>query len=295
MRPRRSGEQNAVTVIPRSVVRWVIFVGSWSLVASAANATPGDQLTALERYRPILRYDSDEDYFAQPVSLPPGTVEVRPGDRVYGHIATEGGDTWLQYWLFYAYNPQDRGPLNTGRHEGDWELIQFRLGADGRPTYSVASEHSWAEGCAWTELEHESDGAPILYVANGSHATYSSAGAYGRPFPDPTDEADGQGREVRPPVTEITDRGPAWVRYPGRWGDTEAGFIPGEMSSPVGPRFQTSGAWERPSSYAESAARACGSGAPGRPWETAVMIALGLMLISGAVVLGLRGAPQRRK
>ena len=227
----------------------------------------------------MLRYDSAEEFFAQPVSLPPGSAEVRAGDRVYGHVASESGATWLQYWLFYAYNPQDRSPLNTGRHEGDWELIQLRLGEDGRPTEAVLSQHSWAEQCAWRQLEREPSGAPVLYVANGSHATYARAGAHGRPFPDPTDEADGQGRRVRPPVTEITDRRPAWVSYPGRWGDTEASFVPGEMSSPVGPRFQESGAWHRPSSYAESFARPCGSGAPSRPWQTVLTVGLGLALM----------------
>jgi hypothetical protein len=257
----------------------------WPPVPSAAEAK---QSSPLERYRPVLRYDSREDYFAQPVSLPPGTAEVRPGDRLYGHVATEGGDTWLQYWLFYAYNPQDRHPLNTGRHEGDWELIQFRLGPDGRPTDAVMSEHSWAEGCAWSELEQAPGGAPILYVANGSHATYSRPGDYGRPFPDPTDEADGDGRQVRPAVTVITNRHPAWVRYSGRWGDTEAGFIPGEMSSPAGPRFQESDAWDKPGSYAEAVARPCGSGAPGRPWETAAIVGAGALLIAGAFAVARR-------
>jgi hypothetical protein len=260
-----------------------------SLSASPANGRALDE-SALERYRPILRYDSSEDYFAQPVSLPPGRPEVRHGDRLYGRAANQSGQTWLQYWLFYAYNPQDRSPLNTGRHEGDWELIQFRLDQDGQPTVAAMSQHSWAEGCAWTELEQSRNGAPILYVANGSHATYSAPGSHERPFPDPTDEADGQGREVRPHLTEITARRPAWVRYPGRWGETEAGVIPGEMSSPVGPRVQESGAWSQPSSYFEHFARPCGSGAPSRPWQTAAVIAAGALLVLGAIVVGRRRA-----
>jgi hypothetical protein len=250
-----------------------------------ANGRALDEASALERYRPILRYDSSEDYFAQPVSLPPRSPEVRSGDRTYGHIATESDQTWLQYWLFYAYNPQDRSPLKTGRHEGDWELIQFRLAQDGRATLAAMSQHSWAEGCAWSELEHSRNGVPILYVANGSHATYSAAGAHGRPFPDPTDEADGNGREVRPRLVEINDRRPGWVGYRGRWGETEAGLIPGEMSSPVGPRIQESAAWSQPSSYFEDFARPCGSGAPSRPWQTAAVIAAGALL--GLAAIGL--------
>jgi hypothetical protein len=277
-------DQTAAIDLRSSVPYWAVCAAAWSLIAPGAEAKPGE-LSALQSYRPILRYDSAEEYFPQQVSTPPGTTEVRPGARAYGHIAKEGDEIWLQYWLFYAYNPQDRNPLRTGRHQGDWELIQFRLGPDGRPTLAAMSEHSWAEGCAWSELEHDSGGAPILYVANGSHATYSRAGNYDRPFPDPNDEADGQGRELRPAVTQITDRRPSWVDYAGRWGDTEAGIVPGEMSSPFGPRFQESGAWTHPSSYFEDSARPCGSGAPGRPWASAVLIGAGLLLAAAAAVV----------
>jgi hypothetical protein len=249
-----------------------------ALVIAPGVEAKANDAALLERYRPTLRYDAAEEYFAQPVSLPPGSPEVRSGDRVYGHVAVEDGETWLQYWLFYAYNPQDRSPLATGRHEGDWELMQVRLGTNRRPTLATLSQHSWAEACGWADLEHGRSGAPVLYVANGSHALYSRAGRYDRPFPDPTDEADGDGRSVRPALTEITDRAPVWIRYPGPWGQTEAGVIPGEMSSPPGPRFQASGAWDRPASYAADLARPCGSGAPRRPWQTVAMLAAGAIL-----------------
>ena len=249
-------------------------------MSTAAADRPTD---ALDRFRPILVYSEQEQYFAQPVSLPPRSADVRHGDRVYGHIAREGGDAWLQYWLFYAYNPQDRSPLGTGHHEGDWELVQFRLGADGGPDLATLSQHSWAEGCDWAQLERRS-GVPVLYVANGSHATYSRPGDYDRPFPDPTDEADGEGREVRPAVTPITDDDPAWVLYDGRWGGTEAGWVPGESPSPLGPRFQESGAWDSPSSFHDERARDCRSGAPGRPWQTPLAALFVALLVTLALI-----------
>jgi hypothetical protein len=129
---------------------------------------------------------------------------------------------------------------------------------------------------------------PILYVAHGSHAIYSRRGEYGRPFPDPTDEADGEGLEVRPALTEIDDRHPSWVRYQGRWGETEAGFIPGESPSPLGPRFQESDAWSLPASYHEDRARPCGSGPPGRPWQTAGTIALAALVVLIAMIVARR-------
>src|SRR5215213_7547888 len=105
--------------------RWVVARSVFSTFAIASAATIGlapsaaAERSALERYRPVLRYDrSERDY--------PRTVEaVVRGDRVvtadgpvvYGREQPrpEGG-AFLQYWIFYAYNGQDRGILRTGRH-----------------------------------------------------------------------------------------------------------------------------------------------------------------------------------
>jgi phage shock protein A len=61
------------------------------------------------------------------------------------------------------------------------------------------AQHSWRQRCGWGEIEH-AGGAPIAYVAHASHATYPRRGAHDRPFPDPNDEARGDGARVRPPV-----------------------------------------------------------------------------------------------
>jgi hypothetical protein len=261
-----------------------------------ASAAGGQGGSALERYAPILRYDNSEEYFAQPVSLPPGTAEVRDGDVVYGHLAVEEGETWLQYWMFYAYNSQDRGIFKTGRHEGDWEMVQMRLGSDGIPDRVTLAQHSWAESCAYDELESTGGGSPVIYVANGSHASYATPGEHQRPFPDPDDQTGGDGRRVRPQMVEIRDDSPPWVAYDGPWGDSEAGWVPGEQSSPMGPQFQSSGAWERPATFDRDLGRECGSGAPGRWWQLPlVLVAIGLAAIAALVFLGRRRPPSRER
>ena len=58
------------------------------------------------------------------------------GDRVYGRAVTTGGKTWLQYWLFSYYNPQN--VLGFGVHEGDWEFVQ--IGNCGSP---IELEEGW--------------------------------------------------------------------------------------------------------------------------------------------------------
>jgi len=234
----------------------------------------------------VLRYSEAEDYFAQPITRPYDSPRRVDRDLVYGHVATEDGEVWLQYWLFFAYNPQDRGVVRTGRHEGDWELFQVRIDAADRPELATLAQHSWAEGCTWTDLEQTRGGdAPVLYVANGSHALYSEAGTGDRPFPDPNDEADGDGRQVRPPVVGIGDSRPSWVSFDGRWGDSRAGLVPGEQSSPLGPRFQPSEAWTAPVTFHRQQVEPCGAGPPGRWWG---LPALGLVLAGVAAVVVLK-------
>jgi hypothetical protein len=201
----------------------------------------------------------------------------KPRDAVYGRVARGGdGRRWLQYWLFYEDNPQDRGIARTGRHAGDWEFAQIGLGRDGRPRRVTLAQHHWAESCAWDELEHVG-GGPVLYPADASHATYGESGVKDRPWPDPNDLADGRGRRVRPAVRVIT-RSTSWVRWPGRFGDSDESRIPGEQASPRGPAFQDDARWSDPSAYDRSAEQ-CDSGPPGRAWQTALMLGLPALVI----------------
>jgi hypothetical protein len=241
------------------------------LVACAAAPSAYAAETDLERYRPLLRLDGAETHV-------PVAVE---GNRpvLYGRVAREqDGTRWLQYWLFYVYNEQDRGILHTGRHEGDWELVQIRLGDSGRPVRATLRQHTWAQSCAWDEVARDASGAPVVFVAHGSHANYSRAGDHDRPWPDPNDESDGRGRVLRPEVERISRTSPAWMSSPGRFGDSRASFVPGEQSSPRGPAFQPE--WSHPAAF-ERSARACTASPPGRPGQLAAEVGLvGLVAVA---------------
>ena len=257
-----------------------------SVLAGGAPATANgvDPSPELERYAPTLRYAQDEEYFAQPISREPERIDR---DVVYGHEVEAEGDRFLQYWLYYAYNDQDRGILRTGRHEGDWEFVQLRMAPDGAPVAMTFAQHSGAERCGWGEIETTSvdgDTAPVVYVANGSHAAYPRAGTADRPWPDPNDVADGEGLEVRPDVDEIADEHPAWVQRAQPWGGSVAGWFPGEQSSPLGPFFKADDRWHDPAAF-EAAARDCGEPPPGRPWQAPVTVAFALILLMGAGLL----------
>ena len=240
-----------------------------ALAFCAPASALGAPSTELERYAPTLRYDAAEDYFAQPVS--PASARI-DRDVVYGHEVRDGVTRFLQYWLYYPYNDQDRGLLATGRHEGDWEFVQVRL-EGGEPEAVTFAQHSTAERCGWDEVEASPTGGPVVYVANGSHASYRRAGTVDRPWPDPNDEAGGDGAEVEPELVEIHEHRPAWVADPMPWGDSEEGWFPGEQGSPPGPAFQEDDRWDQPAAY-EAAARACGEPPPGGDWQAPAVVGL---------------------
>jgi hypothetical protein len=227
--------------------RWPATAVALVALAAPAPAAGGP----LERYAPVVVHDSAEpspltsvEAFAGRV---PGVPSGRPRPTVYGRRA----GPWLQYWMLFEANVQDRGLLRTGRHEGDWELVQLRL-RRGRPVQAVYAQHSGAEACGVRGFRR-SRGRPVVFLARGSHAAYFQPGVRDRLWPDPNDETDGRGLRVRPKVVRMSGSSPPWMRYPGRWGASRAGWVPGEMDSPRGPAFQPQGRWTHPSGWAAGA------------------------------------------
>jgi hypothetical protein len=224
-------------------------------VALAALAVPAPAFAGvLDRYVPVVVHDSGERYPLASVRAFAGRVPGIARGRVRPVVYGRRTGHWLQYWMLFAANSQDRGILRTGRHEGDWELVAIRL-RRGTPVRAVYSQHSGAESCGFGWATRTGT-RPLVQLARGSHAAYFVAGLRDRTWPDPNDEADGRGLRVRPRLVRITGTSPAWMRYPGRWGDSRARWIPGEMSSPRGPAFQPQGRWSDPDAWA-AAARPC--------------------------------------
>jgi hypothetical protein len=184
-------------------------------------------------------------------------MHARPcyGDHVYGHaVCDSDGNLWLQYWFFYYYN--NKAFLFNGLHEGDWEMIQLRLDPDGDPDVVAYAQHTRGERCEWdeVELDRSSDGpVPVVYSARGSHASYFRRGVYPE-APVVPDHNDAQGPRVRPKLTVVDDDEPAWVAWPGRWGNTKAKVGPIGANSPRGPREHE--AWRDPLAFYTAAAPA---------------------------------------
>jgi VPS62-like protein len=199
-------------------------------------------LAALALLGPVVVHDSGE-------RSPLGSVGSQPGRIATAPVVYERSiGPWRQWWMVYPSNDQDRGIVRTGRHAGDWEMVQVRLEA-GQPVEAVYAQHSGAERCPWRAVQLSSRGRPVIYVARGSHAAYFHPGVRDRMWPDPNDEADGRGATVVPAVEPLGD----WADWPDRWGGARAGWVPGEMDSPRGPAFQPQGRWSDPDGWARSA------------------------------------------
>jgi hypothetical protein len=154
---------------------------------------------------------------------------------IYGRARRDdSGYLWLQYWLFFYCH--DKGLLGIEQHEGDWQMVQMKIGEDGNPEVATFARHSGADSLSWDQLElaPSAEGpVPVVYLARGSHAPLPRSGSYEAPvLPDHNDAL---GPQERPELAVIADDGPGWVHWPGRWGSTRRReYFEGE--SPRGPR-----------------------------------------------------------
>lgn len=202
---------------------------------SAIARAPRLSLDLLAAYPPPLVPSPDDRLVEGPDRLGDARrldAEERYADRAYGRVLEDGGRTWLQYWLFYYDNPKHL--LGFGRHEGDWELVQVGLGADGTPEVVTCCQHDSAEPRDWADVEQR-DGHPVIYVAPLSHASYFEARTH--PYVIGIDHPFGDGPEALPDLEEF---GP-WVEWPGRWGASRGRI----GRSPRGP-FHQKERWGRP-------------------------------------------------
>ena len=116
-------------------------------------------------------------------------VQGRYPATVYARVFLQDGQHLIvQYWFFYVYNNAPAGALFD--HEGDWEGIQLvfskentsrLLNVEGNPPPLPAwlgyASHNHGELRLPTETfwrnPHGTLTAPVVYVAEGSHASYA--------------------------------------------------------------------------------------------------------------------------
>jgi hypothetical protein len=163
--------------------------------------------------------------------------------RLYGRaVRGDGGREWLQYWFWFYYNPKNL--FGFGKHEGDWEMIQIGLDADGRPEVLAYAQHDSGETRGAGDMEWiERDGGrhPVVYVSPLSHASYFESGTH--PYPIGIDHPYGDGPESWLPVEPFGD----WVEWPGRWGNSERVIARRIGNGPPSPSRQSK--WTSPAAF----------------------------------------------
>jgi hypothetical protein len=192
------------------------------------------------------------------------------GPAVYGRVTHEDGRSVLQYWYFYyddVYSYQ-YPPSNFiwQAHEGDWEVVNVVLSEDERPLFVGYSQHCLGQRRDWIDTPRFDDTHPIVHVALGSHANYFTAGVHpialacvppaalavlAQLMLPPASDFAFPGETTGPaaadgPVTtihRIEDDHPAWISFPGFWGELQYFHGPGPIgtipfgTSPQGPAY----------------------------------------------------------
>ena len=180
------------------------------------------------------------------INFPPDPLDqerrlrARYGRVGYRRQLEDGGLVWIQYCLWYLYNPKIFVKVG-GRHEGDWEFVQVGYRGE-EPVCMTASQHHSGGRRVWEDVELR-QGRPLIYVARDSHANFFQAVDE---FEDVADDADGKGAVLD--SLEWRDFGP-WASWKGRWGNST-----GEGKSPESPGRQGE-RWHLPRSYFEAAER----------------------------------------
>jgi len=185
--------------------------------------------------------DSEKKFFLQPPNDDVHKGSSNPADWiVYTHVKSKiGGGYYIQYWFFYPYNDS----VASVNHEADWEHITVTLNERGEPVSVYYAQHDVGTSVGWASIQPTGT-HPIVYSADGSHASYPRAGSYDIPSTPFKDRAISGGpvwqtwnNLVNMGEKRFPLNGQTFVLYGGRWGEK------GEMdvtSGPQGPPFQGS-------------------------------------------------------
>jgi hypothetical protein len=178
-------------------------------------------------------------------------MHARPGyaNKAHGRVVAQAGVTWLQYWLFMYYD--DPGFLGLGRHEGDIEMVQIRLGQDGQPDAVSYSQHRTGVRASWDEVETDGP-SPIVYSARGSHASMLRSGTLRSDRSFLPDHNDARGPRAKLDLVVLSEAQTPWASWPGSWGGTRAEhFILGRVGIEANSPASLTGrpAWRHPAAF----------------------------------------------
>ena len=141
--------------------------------------------------------------------------------------------------------------IASANHEADWEHITLSIAEDKTFVSAFFATHDTGLRFDDPAMLVWSGTHVVGYVADGSHATYPSAGTHSTGVPG-ADDHTYEGGPIWQTWTNFVNLGQVghvlndqtWARYGGRWG--EVGNID-DTSGPPGPMFN--GKWDTKNEY----------------------------------------------
>ncbi len=190
-----------------------------------------------------------------------------PPPAVYGRVLTDPahpGYIVVQYWMYWIFNDWNNN------HEGDWEMMQVIFKSDSvqaalktPPITVVVAQHEGAQQAAWGGVQRR-DGRPVVYPAQGSHATFLSQARWLGKSAEAgfgCDDTRAPSTILDPTVIMLPDKVDpasefAWVNWQGRWGERQPFFNNGSTGPVVKPQ------WTAPITWTDNIARTASLQAP---------------------------------
>lgn len=189
-------------------------------------------------------HDSTEptNFFLQPPNDGVHAGAPQAEWRAYDHVRriAEGFD--IQYWFFYPYNDS----VGSFNHEADWEHITVRVDHSGNFLTAWYAQHEGGTRYTSNKLTFVDGTHPVVFVADGSHASFPSAGSFDIPGVPAFDDHTYTGGPVWQTWTSLVHvgetpsprNGQDFLHYGGRWGEYGNTSV---TTGPRGPSFQA--AW----------------------------------------------------
>lgn len=151
---------------------------------------------------------------------------------VYYHVDTSSGNTVIQYWMFYVFNPGEHN-----KHEGDWEMVEIVVPNAGQ-NWVGYSQHYSGQKATWDLVERDGNNFKV-FVARGSHANYLRS--YSGKLGIASDSVGDNGKVLKPSdyaLVELSSQD--WLNFDGLWGQVDSieDFFMGE-AGPQGPKYRT--------------------------------------------------------
>ena len=192
----------------------------------------------------VYRSSRSDKFFLQPPDDAVHNGAPKSEWKAYVHVKRSTVGAYdVQYWFFYAYNDF----VGSFNHEGDWEHITVTTDEQGAFHSAHYGQHEGGTDYGKEQLSFVLETHPVVYVADGSHASYPNVGSHDIPNVPRNDDQTYAGgpvwqtwkKWVNVGERRRTRNGQRFLRYGGRWG--EIGNTPW-TSGPVTPTFQD--AWD---------------------------------------------------